>query len=67
MTNRVPSVLRSVPAACAFAIATMIIWLAAATETTLSATSARLRLYVLDCGRQHPMLLGQLQRQQENP
>jgi glyoxylase-like metal-dependent hydrolase (beta-lactamase superfamily II) len=55
MTIRVPSVLRSVPAACAFAIATMSIWLAAATQTTPSATPARLRLYVLDCGTIAPM------------
>lgn len=45
----------SLAAACAFAIATMAVWLAAAPQTTLSATPARLRLYILDCGTIAPM------------
>jgi len=55
MTIRVSSVLRSLPAACALAIAMITLWLAATPQTALSAAPARLRLYVLDCGTIAPM------------
>jgi N-acyl homoserine lactone hydrolase len=47
--------LRSLPAACALAITTMIVWLAAAPQSTLFAAPPKLRLYVLDCGTIAPM------------
>lgn len=55
MTIRASSVLRSLPAASALAIATITVWLAAAPQTTLAAAPAKLRLYVLDCGTIAPM------------
>ncbi|MGC2184895.1 MAG: N-acyl homoserine lactonase family protein [Terriglobales bacterium] len=55
MTIRVSWVLHSLPAASGLVIAMMIVWLAAAPQTTLAATPAKLRLYVLDCGTIAPM------------